>query len=287
LNYYLYIDDSGKLHDRKCTHVIYSYVLLDKEKRDALNKNYVNAFKKIRQLGKDILNTEYSKNDLKHWQSWISEDKIKGDYFIDKYMGAIKRNNTREIEKWEAVLNILKDDCLDFGSISFCKNSFDTTKFQKCGSNDPALNRLYKKRFMLLTLIKKIVDSKIISNKANIKIYIDVESDDNINMDLKKSIILDYLNLSPNPPFQYVNKMQFARYANDISIEMEYIEDHVSFPIRMADLLANLSYKILNRDFPLNAKIPYFKKNRLGFHVKTLFDFSIIDLVHEKNKCCS
>jgi hypothetical protein len=65
LNYYLYIDDSGKLHDRNCTHVIYSYVLLDKEKRDALNKNYVNAFKKIRQLGKDILNTKYSKKDLK------------------------------------------------------------------------------------------------------------------------------------------------------------------------------------------------------------------------------
>ncbi|WP_342274870.1 DUF3800 domain-containing protein [Spiroplasma endosymbiont of Cantharis lateralis] len=285
--YYLYIDDSCKFYNQKDDHVIYSYVLLDKEKRDEFNEKYIESMKNIRMLGKHIENKKYDKNDLSLWYSWIDE-KYKANDIFSKYKTAINKKNKKNIDKYEKLFSIFNNNCIDFGSVSWCKKGEDSTKFIQVNS-DRALNDLQKKKFMIISIVKKIIDDNLLESNAFLKIYLDVETDDNIDLELKASIIENYLMQIPNPPYFYINKMLYARYAKKINISVEYLESDKSFPIQFADILANATNKILNKNLDLELFFPYFKNYSINFLVKSLFSFDVIDMSSSNNikKCNS
>lgn len=286
--FYLYIDDSGKFHNNKDSHVIYSYILLDKRTRDKFNEKFVNASLPLRSVGKQIKSKKYIKKDLLYWQSWLPE-KDKGDSFFRKYKYAIKRNNAALINRYDNFFTIFSNYCLDFGSVSWCKKTFNP-KFFVEKSKDNAEKNLQKKKFMILTIIKKLIDSGKIKKDSDLKIYIDIETDDCIDCDLKASIVRNYLMQKPDPPFVRVNGMIYSIWANNINISIEYLESNVSFPIQASDILANATYKILSTQNELKNFWPYFTNNNIKFLSKSLFSFQILNLTNfipnSSSNCC-
>jgi hypothetical protein len=99
-------------------------------------------------------------------------------------------------------------------------------------------------------LLKKLLDKNIIKSRDRVNIYLDEEFN-KYDQDLLGDKFKNYLNRPENGSYYTTgiktNPMIYKLRMNNITIEdVKFLSSTTSIPIRLADILANMSNKILS-----------------------------------------
>ncbi len=290
MKYYIYIDDSNKFEKDSDNFVLYSYIVLTKEQRKKMEKSYFNIFNFIRNENKpfNIENHNLSKDELLYGP--LSEKNNKGHQLICKYNRTLKyyekhkkQNNKKMIENIESFLKIFSDT-LYIGTLYWCKNC----SINKEWKNIQQVKN--KKKYMMKIILKHLLDKKVIFKNSEINMYFDNEFNDDLKVNLG-DYFREYLNAPINDYLIGTEKMTYKLRINNIYVNnLEFLDSEISVPIRMADIIANLSNKILKNSIndwvtsPINVK-NFFNKQKIEINWHIFPGFSYNSDV-EQIRCC-
>jgi hypothetical protein len=172
---------------------------------------------------------------------------IKGHDFIEKYNRSKHRNyrNAKlesQIDEFVQIYSLPETN----GTIVWCKKC--STKIDDNFKDyDQNINR---KQYLLLVLLKKLLDEGVIKETDQISIYLDEEFS-KYDHDLLGDKFKNYLNKPINEDYNITgvktNPMIYKLRKNKIVIKnVKFLSSITSVSIRLADIIANMSNKILS-----------------------------------------
>lgn len=258
---YLYLDDSGKLHKQKDKFVSYSFILMNHGQRKTIDKVFARTWWKIanpvlnkqytkeiiERMRKDYLFSDRYKRDM-YLSSFYKEDP-KGQAFIVRYNRTIAGTNIEDNkDSFNDFLGVYKYP-KSIGTVSVCKIN-DKHNY------DDKFEQIAVKKEMLRGLIFSLLKNGTISADDVLKIYIDVEFGS-----------LDQVKLANNIKNYLADNLPAFP-----SLTVEFLDSKFSIYIRAADLLANASYKMLNKKYN-NLSNPYYFWNYVFTMRKNNFIF--------------
>jgi hypothetical protein len=245
MKYYLYLDDSNKFEKDSDAFTLYSFILLNKEQRMGVDDYYQ---KKWANICKDSGNHDYDINKFsKDEKLMLILKEIKGNDFIEKYNRSKHRNyrNAKlesQIDEFVQIYSLPETN----GTIVWCKKC--STKIDDNFKDyDQNINR---KQYLLLVLLKKLLDEGVIKETDQISIYLDEEFS-KYDHDLLGDKFKNYLNKPINEDYNITgaktNPMIYKLRKNKIVIKnVKFLSSITSVSIRLADIIANMSNKILS-----------------------------------------
>lgn len=245
MKYYIYLDDSNKFEKVKNKFVLYSFVIFTKQNRLQNEQQFLNTFNLVKNYPNlfDLKNSALSKDDILYGP--LKDKGNKGHDLICKYNRAL--NNIKKHNKQIDIdfVNNMQQLLLTFknvkyiGTLYWCKECSDKKNWN---TYDQIKN---KKKYMLKIILKKLLDNQVISKNDEINIYLDEEFNDEPNSILGE-YFKEYLNAPINKFYIGTEPMTYKLRMNNIVVKnLEFIDSDISIPIRMADIIANYSNKML------------------------------------------
>lgn len=288
--FYIYVDDSGKFEKPNNNFVIYSYIVLTKEQRKTFVDFYLSKWWFISNPAcnhsddeiSELVQNYHNGNNAKKadYLSGIFKEIPKGHGFICQYNEAIKYKETESIQRIEKFLEIFKIPKY-VGSVLWCKNCSESP-ISKNNRSEHILNR---KKYMISIILKDLLNKGIINKSDEVNIFIDEEFTDYTN----KVVSLNFQNYLNSPmsvdDLFSIPKILYSLRKNNINCnKLEFMSSSLSPPIRCADIIANLTYKLWNvssnswntHDTPKNV-FNYLEKNiRLNWLIFPSFECNIL-----------
>lgn len=247
MTYYLYVDDSNKF-EKKDEFVLYSYILLTKKERTSFQKEYLKIWNKVVNESKpyDLENSQMPLDDI----LCKPLREIKGDEFIEKFNRSL-RYNSPDLADMNQFIGLYKN-FQTIGTIVWCKNCSTNKDWN---SHDMIIN---KKKYMILLIVKKLLDESFIKENDELCIYLDHEFSNDSDVRIGE-LFREYLNTPINNHEMQngTNKMLYKLRMHNIRVrKFEFLDSNLSPAIRCADILANLSNKIWKNKCPSWVKEP-------------------------------
>lgn len=245
---------------------------------------------------KKTLKKKYDKSEIKKWNHWLGEP-IKGNELSKKYTELIKSNNKNVLRKYNNFLKCINNS-LYFGSVSWCKE-YSAKHFVY----DWTVNDLFKKSILILTILKTLLDKKIIVHDSIVNIYLDEETDDNLKKNFKEKQLKNFLMQEKNAfstikgtednsdqeKKNYYNFNLLICQLRDAELKiknLKYLKSEHSFPIQMADITANLTFKILNKNLTIDETLKYFSSEKTNILTYVFPKFKQFNIVNNEERCC-
>jgi hypothetical protein len=207
----------------------------------------------------DSGNHDYDFNKLsKDEKLMLILKEIKGNDLIEKYNRSKDKkyknvNLESHIDNFVQIYSLTKTN----GTIVWCKKC-STRIGDNFKDYDQNINR---KQYLLLILLKKLLDKNIIKSRDRVNIYLDEEFN-KYDQDLLGDKFKNYLNRPENGSYYTTgiktNPMIYKLRMNNITIEdVKFLSSTTSIPIRLADILANMSNKILSNKLSSWVSLPH------------------------------
>jgi|GEM_PF-1599863 len=293
--YYLYIDDSGKFHNKRDKHVVYSFLLFDKKGR----KKYFDKLFKAATTNFPSGDIR-AKNGIKITKNSLVLEPIKGTIFCNKYPGYVRRQDNRFLNRFNSLL-IPYNECLYIGSVAWCKEkekNFDESERTK-------ESYILKKSIMISAILAFLIENKIIEKNSQLKIYIDRETDIDLPDEFKRKQLISYLNndiktskikestkdIEDNKNILNEDVFSSDAYSSCIKkaglkvVNLEFLDSSSSFFVQGADILAHLTFKKLNYDRG-HEVLDFLATNYLFLKVQILPSGEVVNLSNSEF-CCS
>lgn len=210
IEYWIYLDDSGKFLNKSDNHAIYGGIIFNnKKKRNNFIKEFIEAKKKITKK-KEIKGDDLSKKYFKYKKSPYKKANIEN--LISKY---------RLVDSLFCTWTCKKDLIIP---------TYDE-EHAKLKNNE-----------LIALLIKKLIENNKILPNSSINIYIDDIYTQNIQ-EIDGKRLKQYLNKNYS-----TNKMiRFLRVKNILINKVTFLDSKTSDCIQASDIIANFCNKYLNR----------------------------------------
>lgn len=210
MEYWLYLDDSGKFLNKSYKHVLYGGVLFNnKKKRNNFIKNFKNAKDKI-----------------------TKKDEIKGNDLAKKYVNYKKSPYKKaNIENLINQYNLVDALCC----VWTCKDELNDLDF------DEEYAKL-KINEMIAVLLATLIKTHKILSESTINIYIDNSHTEKI-LEIDDKILLNYL----NKDYSMNEIIKFLRFKKIYVRKVSHLDSKKSDCIQAAYIIVNFSNKYLNQ----------------------------------------
>lgn len=230
MEYWLYLDDSGKFLNQKDKHVLYGGVLFNNKKK---RNNFITNFK----IAKDKI---------------TKKPEIKGNDLAKKYI-KYKKNPYKKAN----IENLIKQ--YNLVDTIFC---VWTCKDELFFSTLDEEHAKLKRNEMIALLLKVLVETNKILPDSTINIYIDTSNTEKI-LEIDAQVLLSYL----NKDYSINEIIRFLRAKKIYIRKILHLDSKKSDCIQASDIIVNFSNKYLNQ-YP-NSKKLLKLFNNFDFNINT------------------